>query len=161
MLGRFWSYFQTLWRFLRRLRLFSSQKTQTGPVTGQNKIFKFFKKKLENLSKTRWVCLSSLFYSFFFRCFLVFSRLFLKLEVTCPPPLLGFCGTPGDGKHMGAGGLSIFCFVLFRRSLLMSQKLFGFNQLQYLICFESPCFPLMFLDLLAFPVIFLGSSYSS
>ena len=51
----FWSYFQTPQGFLRRLRSVSSQKTQTGPVTGQNKIFKFFKKKLENLSKPRWV----------------------------------------------------------------------------------------------------------
>ena len=50
VLRGFWPYFQTPWRFLRRLRSFSSQKTQMGPVTGQNKI----SKKLENLSKTRW-----------------------------------------------------------------------------------------------------------
>ena len=37
------SYFQTPWRFLRRLRSFSSQKTQMGPVTGQKKT----NKKLE------------------------------------------------------------------------------------------------------------------
>ena len=38
--GRFggvWSYFQILWRFLRRLRSFSSQKTPWGPILGQNK----------------------------------------------------------------------------------------------------------------------------
>ena len=54
VLGGFGPYFQTPWVFLRRLRSVSSQKTQTGPVTGQNKIF-IFQKKLENLSKTRWV----------------------------------------------------------------------------------------------------------
>ena len=35
-----WSYFQILWRFLRRLRSFSSQKTPWGPILGQNKISK-------------------------------------------------------------------------------------------------------------------------
>ena len=44
VLGGFGPYFQTLYGFLRRLRSVSSQKTQTGPVTGQNNIF-FFSKK--------------------------------------------------------------------------------------------------------------------
>ena len=60
MFGGFGSYFQILWRFLRRLRSFSSQKTQMGPVTGQNKISKIhqnplkFLTKLEELLEMSW-----------------------------------------------------------------------------------------------------------
>jgi len=42
-LDLFWCfgyYFQILWRFLRRLRSFSSQKTPWGPIISQNKISK-------------------------------------------------------------------------------------------------------------------------
>ena len=36
--GGFWSYFQILWRFLRRFRYFSYQNITRGPILGQNEI---------------------------------------------------------------------------------------------------------------------------
>ena len=48
----FWWYFQILWRFLRRLRSSSFQKTPWGPILGQIKIHN---KKIEKLSNKRSV----------------------------------------------------------------------------------------------------------
>ena len=95
VLGGFGPYVQTPWRFLRRLRSVSSQKTQTGPVTGQNKI----SKKLENLSNKRSVDLDK------------FSRFSYFIVKICCHVL---CSSSDSGNSFRFSGAFCIDSVIFR-----------------------------------------------